>query len=221
MHAAHSYNGSGSKITKIAIVTALHVGIALALISIKVIDKGPLPKPVDVVFTEDIQKIIEPDPVKPNLETPKTVIDKIVVPQVDFDIKPPEVRDVVRAEPPGPGKTDEGERGLPPGPGGGTKVDVAPPADKFTVALANASDCVRPDYPARSVRNGDSGTVNLALLIGVDGRVTEAKVQKSSGHRELDRAAVDALSMCKFKPATRNGVAQPAWGQLAYVWSLD
>ena len=90
----------------------------------------------------------------------------------------------------------------------------------YMAALANAGDCVRPDYPARAARNGDTGTVSLALLIGVDGKVTDARVKQTSGFKELDRAAISALSMCKFKPATTNGVAEPAWGQIAYVWSL-
>lgn len=220
MHAAQSYKESGSKITKIAIVTAMHLGVALALIGMKVHQKAEADRPVDVVFKEEPRKIIEPEPVKPDLDTPKTVIDKIVVPIVEFDIKPPETTQVLKVTPPGP-KPEDGERGLPSGPGGGTVADKPAVADKFTLAMANASDCARPDYPARAVRNGNTGTVNLSLLIGTDGRVTEAKVQKSSGYRELDRAAVDALSLCKFKPATRNGVAEPAWGQIAYAWSLD
>jgi protein TonB len=46
-------------------------------------------------------------------------------------------------------------------------------------------------------------------------------VQKSSGSHDLDRAAVSALSLCKFKPAMNGGVAEPAWGQIAYVWTLE
>ncbi|UUZ51198.1 energy transducer TonB [Massilia sp. B-10] len=37
------------------------------------------------------------------------------------------------------------------------------------------------------------------MLIGTNGQVTESRIQKSSGFRELDRAAIAALSMCKFK----------------------
>lgn len=220
MHAAHSTNGSGSKLTKIAIVTALHAGVALALISMKVSHTEHVSKPVELVFQDEPVKIIEQETVKPDLETPKTQIDKIVVPTIEVEIRQTEKTEILKVAPPGP-KTDDGERGLPPGPGGGTVTDKPAVADKFTIAMANASDCALPNYPARSVRNGDTGTVNLSLLIGADGRVADARVQKSSGHRELDRAAVDALSLCKFKPATRNGVAEPAWGQIAYVWSLD
>jgi protein TonB len=46
-------------------------------------------------------------------------------------------------------------------------------------------------------------------------------VQKASGSRELDRAAVNALSLCRFKPATNGAAAEAGWAQIAYVWSLD
>jgi protein TonB len=37
----------------------------------------------------------------------------------------------------------------------------------------------------------------------------------------LDRAALDALSLCKFKPATSNGSPEAGWAQIAYDWKLD
>lgn len=90
-----------------------------------------------------------------------------------------------------------------------------------TAVLADASGCVKPDYPARAARDGVSGTVTLALLVGTDGRVAGSRIQNSSGSRDLDKAAVSALSMCKFKPATNGGIAEQAWAQIAYVWTLE
>jgi protein TonB len=90
-----------------------------------------------------------------------------------------------------------------------------------SIALAEASGCATPEYPARAARNGDSGTVVLALLIGTDGRVANARVQKSSGSRDLDKAALNALSMCQFKPGMNNGVPEAGWGQVAFVWTLQ
>jgi protein TonB len=90
---------------------------------------------------------------------------------------------------------------------------------KFEVA--SAGNCPVPNYPASSARNGDTGTVGLALLIAPDGHVADSRVTTSSGFRELDRAAVAALSSCRFKPATTNGVPESAWGKIAYVWTLE
>lgn len=85
--------------------------------------------------------------------------------------------------------------------------------------VAEAGSCTPPPYPINAYRNGETGTVLLALLVGTDGRVIESKVQKSSGWSDLDKAARKALSLCKFKPA--EGQTEPAWANLAYVWSID
>jgi protein TonB len=87
--------------------------------------------------------------------------------------------------------------------------------------LADANGCATPAYPANAARQGQSGTVTLALLVGADGKVTSSRVQHSSGFRDLDKAAVNALSLCKFKPAMNNGTAEAGWAQIAYVWKLD
>lgn len=88
-----------------------------------------------------------------------------------------------------------------------------------TAVIADARSCVAPPYPINAYRNGQAGTVLLALLVASDGRVVESKVQKSSGSSELDRAARNALSLCKFKPA--EGQTEPTWANLSYVWSID
>jgi len=42
-----------------------------------------------------------------------------------------------------------------------------------------------------------------------------------SGSRALDSVALNAPSLCKFKPATNNGVPEAGWARLAFVWTLD
>ncbi|NRR31801.1 energy transducer TonB [Oxalobacteraceae bacterium] len=88
-----------------------------------------------------------------------------------------------------------------------------------TTVVVDARNCALPKYPINAYLNGDSGTVQLALLVASDGKVLESKVQKSSGFSELDKAARKALSLCKFKPA--DGQAEPAWATLSYVWNRD
>jgi periplasmic protein TonB len=90
-----------------------------------------------------------------------------------------------------------------------------------TNAVVDFSTCAKPDYPRNSQRNEEQGTVTLAFLIGVDGGVKDAKVDKSSGFRELDKAALRGLSQCKFKPALVDGRATETWSNVQYVWRLD
>ena len=88
-------------------------------------------------------------------------------------------------------------------------------------AQVDSNACEKPDYPASSIRNGEEGIVNLAMLIGPDGKVLESKVEKSSGSRALDKAAIQGLSLCKFKPGTVDGVPEKSWAKLQYVWHLN
>ena len=86
--------------------------------------------------------------------------------------------------------------------------------------IADTRACA-PTYPATAYSNGESGTVQLALLVGVEGRVVESKVLKSSGHPELDKAARRALSQCKFKFPGNEKPVEAAWANLEFVFSLD
>jgi protein TonB len=99
-----------------------------------------------------------------------------------------------------------------------------PPARHEPVRVAPVADvhaCAKPAYPQSSLRNGDSGTVTLAFLIGADGKVADSRVERSSGFRDLDRAAMTGLAQCRFKPGTVDGVAYESWMRMQYVWSLD
>jgi protein TonB len=86
--------------------------------------------------------------------------------------------------------------------------------------VVKARNCREPEYPSASQRLGEHGTVVLAMLVGADGKVTESKVEKSSGYPRLDEAARVALSRCRFTPGTSNGVPEPAWAPIKYVWKL-
>lgn len=64
-----------------------------------------------------------------------------------------------------------------------------------------------PRYPSQALRRGESGTVTLRVEIGADGVPNEVGVANSSGSRQLDRAAMDAVRRWRFTPATRQGEA--------------
>lgn len=222
MHFSDIHENSGAKLTKLAIVAALHVAVATAVIhSIDTVHlKGTTIKDLVTVFIPTETPPVEPPPPEP-AKPRATVTDmKIPVPVIE-PIEMP--RDVIRADVIKPGEpTLPGEPGGTPGPS--TEQVITPAVNSgvmHTAVLADANACRKPDYPARAARMGEQGTVSLALLVGVDGKVASARVQGSSGSRELDRAAVNALSLCQFKAATRGGVPEQAWAQIAYVWTLE
>jgi periplasmic protein TonB len=217
MHFSDNNDGSGSKFTKIAIVAALHLAVGAAVVHNMNSKFFSVPKVIDdlVMLTIEAPKPPPPPPEPPQPKQKPATQPKVVAPVVEVEVPQVPVEAPVQA-------TTEPAPAADPGPATPEAPPANPNAGKvFSAALADANGCAKPDYPAKAARNGETGTVSLALLIGVDGRVSDSKIQRSSGSKELDRAAQAALSMCKFKPAVNNGAAEPGWGQIAYVWTLD
>ena len=77
------------------------------------------------------------------------------------------------------------------------------------------------DYPKASLMNEEQGTVTMSFLVAADGTVLDSKVDKSSGFKNLDKAAIKALSACKFKPGTKDGAPAQGWTRIDYAWRLD
>ena len=101
-------------------------------------------------------------------------------------------------------------------------VQTAPPAPPVvTAAVISAASCEKPEYPSASKRLEEEGTVQLKFLVGVDGKVIESAVEKSSGFRRLDEAARAGLSKCQFKPGTVDGKPQQSWASMKYTWRLE
>lgn len=77
------------------------------------------------------------------------------------------------------------------------------------------------DYPKASLMNEEQGTVSMSFLVGPDGAVMESKLEKTSGFKNLDKAAIKSLSACKFKPGTKDGAPAQTWAKVDYAWKLD
>lgn len=88
-------------------------------------------------------------------------------------------------------------------------------------SLDSKASCEKPAYPRASLVNEEKGTVVMAFLISADGRVVESKVEKSSGFKNLDRAALSGLAACKFIPASRSGRNERGWARVEYTWKLE
>jgi periplasmic protein TonB len=83
----------------------------------------------------------------------------------------------------------------------------------------DARNC-KADYPKSALLNEEQGTVTASFLVSAAGRVEDSKLEKSSGSRTLDKAAIKAISECKFKPGTKDGSPSQAWAKVEYVWAL-
>lgn len=111
--------------------------------------------------------------------------------------------DAVEGEPPAgpaPGPAMLSERGA------SIAYDSAPP----------------PPYPRQALRRGLEGTVELRVLVGVDGRPKDVQIAVSSGHRELDNvAARQVLERWSFVPAQRDGREVEGWARVPVQFKLQ
>jgi protein TonB len=62
-----------------------------------------------------------------------------------------------------------------------------------------------PDYPAAALRRGESGTVMVRVEVDAAGMPVDVSLDKRSGSRDLDRAAMDAARKWRFNPGQSNG----------------
>ena len=206
--------------TGITIVVLLHVlaayGIATGL-GKRLVTK--MMEPVETKIIEEVKppppKDLPPPPPPPEMKAPPPPF----IPPVEVNVQqPPPQQNVIANTTTAKPATTELQKTAPAAP-------PAPPAPAATgvkvAAVVSFANCAKPEYPKSSLRNEETGTSTMSFLIGTDGRVAESKITKSSGFRDLDRAAIAALSKCTFKPGTVDGKPEPSWAPVQYVWTLD
>ncbi|MFZ6801746.1 energy transducer TonB [Undibacterium sp. Di24W] len=86
--------------------------------------------------------------------------------------------------------------------------------------VLDSKSCETPKYPKASLINEETGTVTMAFLVSADGKVVDSKVDTSSGSKSLDKAAIAAFSLCKFKPGTKDGKVEQMWIKVDFVWKF-
>jgi len=87
-------------------------------------------------------------------------------------------------------------------------------------ATVDFDSCEKPEYPKQSLDNKEQGTVRTSYLIDLKGHVISSKIDRTSGHSELDNAALNALSKCTFHPGIQNGKPVISRTIIDYVWVL-
>ncbi len=78
-----------------------------------------------------------------------------------------------------------------------------------------------PRYPRQALRQRLEGTVTLRVLVDGQGWPKDVAVERSSGHRELDRAAREqVLAKWRFHPAQQQGRPVSAYALVPIAFSL-
>jgi len=194
------------------IVVLLHILIIYALVT------GLARKVVDVIKKPIETKLVEEVKPPPPPDTPPPPPPKMPQPPPPI-IPPPEVQIAITAP---PTNTITAVTSTPPPP----VAVITPPAPvrapvHVAPVIDTARNCRKPDYPAASRRAEETGSVTLRFVIDTDGRAIKGEVEKSSGHRRLDDAALAGLSLCQFKPGTVDGKPEQSVAHVLYVWKLE
>lgn len=87
-------------------------------------------------------------------------------------------------------------------------------------AAFDAKSC-KAEYPKASLMNEEEGVVTMSFQVSADGKVLESKLDKTSGFKSLDKAAMNAISACKFKPGSKDGRPETTWTKVDYSWKLS
>jgi protein TonB len=78
-----------------------------------------------------------------------------------------------------------------------------------------------PRYPPIARRNGEQGTVTLRVLVSRDGLPARVMIEKTSGSRHLDAAALETVQSWRFVPARSGAEPVEAWVLVPIVFRLE
>nr|WP_237772778.1 energy transducer TonB [Pseudomonas putida] len=97
----------------------------------------------------------------------------------------------------------------------------APPRETQPLASAAGLHNPPPRYPAQAQKRGQEGTAVLRIRVLANGRAGEVQIQRSSGHKSLDDAAVEAVRGWSFVPAKRGDTAIDGWVAVPLTFKLN
>jgi periplasmic protein TonB len=190
------------------VVIGVHVVMVVGLIIGTAIKYAPQLRDMiesKLIQHEEEEKPKEPPPPPPDFKPPP-----VQTPLVDLPIVagPPPPAAIVRPAEPvkeAPAKA------------------APPPITPVRVAKGvNLGDLCEPYYPSASRRLSEEGSVVLLVYVGPNGRVSETKVETSSGIARLDEAAEKCVkAQGKFEPQKVGSEAVGSWQRMKWTWRLS
>jgi protein TonB len=204
----------------VSLSIAAHVAIAAIVIVVPLMATDVLPTPSAALasFVAPPPPPVPPPPPAAQSPTQK----QMTVAPVNQALAPVQPPDQIREESPlpsvpltTPGVSEGFPTGVPGGTGTVTPIPPLPPPPAAPepvrpggkVKHPTKTKDVRPVYPTIAQSNRVEGRVIIEAIIGVDGRVRDARVLRSIPL--LDRAALDAVMQWQFTPTLLNGVPVP------------
>ena len=189
-------------------VIGIHVLFAFALIlgtAIKYVQQNPDVLDSRLLKHEEETEKKEPPPPPPDFKPPPVQTPMIDLPVVSGP--PPPAAIVAPKEQPKPAPV---------------KPSGPPPITQARIAKGvNLGDACSAYYPSASRRLSEEGSVVLLVNVGPNGKVTETKVETSSGFARLDEAAEKCVkAQGRFEPRKVGDVPEASWQRMKWTWRL-
>ena len=97
----------------------------------------------------------------------------------------------------------------------------APPKIELPSTNADYLQNPKPPYPAMSKRLNEQGKVLVRVLVGIDGKAQEVKLQQGSGFDRLDQSALQSIATWRFVPGKRGGIPEAMWHVVPITFVLE
>ena len=196
----------------VGLPAALVVAVAL---SPMIMVTPPKSEPIQGTLIE-IEKPLDPPPPKTEKDVtpaPRTAsatdavkpLDDAMILSDNRVIEGPVIPDIIPVDPGPPVKPAD-----PPAP---PKLILAELDSRFIGAF-------QPDYPASEQRREIEGFAKVRVLIGTDGRVMAVELISADSPGFFQETRRRALAKWRFRPATRDGVAEESWKVMTVCFQI-
>ena len=198
------------------LAVVLHAGVVVAFHQGGQIEPLP-PKPVEPLAIE----IAPPPPPPPEPPKVQPEVAKVApakaAPSVPVVAQAP-VDDGVPSE-----STVQVAQAAPPAPVAAVPAPPPPAPEPVTEprGFAGYRNNPAPDYPALAQDRGLQGQVVLKVRVLASGKPDNVAVEKSSGHKILDDAAIKAVTAWSFDPAKRGQTPIDGWVKVPLNFKLS
>jgi len=198
-------------------VTPPEYGIQGSVASMEVYMVAALPEPVQEVPQPVIQEV-RPEMIEAPSEMTVAKVEKPVEPQ---KIEPPkqEIPEKVEIEKPQVKSEVKGD-GSSKNPGQ-SETTLFAKASSETMGKTGKYQNPPPQYPALAERNGWEGTVMLKAFVEKEGRASQVLVDRGSGFKILDSAALKTVRKWQFEPGRMGGVVVSSWVKIPIRFRIE
>jgi len=199
------------------VAVLLHAGVYIGFHQGGHIDPLPskAPEPLAIEFAPPPPPAPEPPKVQP--QAAKAPAPAKAPPQVPVVQQAP-VDDGTPGE-----NTVQVAQAAPPAPVAATPAPPPPPPEPVTEprGYAGYKNNPPPEYPSLAQDRGLQGQVILKVRVLASGKPDSVTVDKSSGHKILDDAAIKAVAAWTFDPARRGQTAIDGWVKVPLNFKLS